>query len=89
MKPTITVAEVLTVYRKYDIPMSQPKLEEMLQAGLFTFAEAWKKATWTYTIWRLGFYRYLASRGVPVTELAEYVAEIKGKGWDEAWEKTV
>lgn len=82
MSPTMTVAEALEVYRRYDIPMSQQKLQEMLRGGC-EFAEVVELGKWSFTIWRLPFYRYLHRRGVPVVELAEYLRELRERGWRE------
>lgn len=82
MTPTMTVAECLDTYRKYGIQMSQEKLTEMLRRGIVPFGEAVELNHWSHTIWRLPFYEYLAQRGVPVTELKEYRAEIRALGWE-------
>lgn len=85
MKPTMTVAECIDTYRKYGIPMSKERITELLQNGALPFGESFELATWTYTIWRLPFYTYLAKRGVPVVELKEYREEIISQGWEESW----
>lgn len=85
MKPTMTVVECLDTYRKYGILMSQEKLTEMLRTASVPFGEAVELSTWSYTIWRLPFYSYLAKRGVPVVELNEYREEIISQGWKESW----
>lgn len=86
MTPTMTVAECLSTYRKYDIPMSQTKLTELLQTGSLPFAESIELNEWSHTIWRLPFYIYLAKRGVPIVELNEYREEIIEQGWKEDWQ---
>lgn len=86
MSPTMTVAETLDIFRKYNIPMSQQLLTELLQAGALPFAECYQLSTHVYKIWRLKVYRYLAARGIPVVELREYLAALESAGWDPAWE---
>lgn len=86
MTPTITFDEAMATYRKYGIMMSQQKLTEMLKRDLLPFAEAIELSTWSYTIWRLPFYRYLAERGVPVVELRDHLEDLEAEGWDPDWE---
>ena len=86
MSPTMTVAECMETYRRYDIPMSQSKLTELLQTNSLPFAESIELATWSYTIWRLPFYQYLAKRGVPIVELKTYREEIRAQGWEDDWQ---
>lgn len=83
---TMTVEETMEIFRRYGIPMSQARLTEMLQSGACPFAECYHLSVWVYTIWRLKVYRYLAARGIPVTELREHLAMLQDAGWDPAWE---
>lgn len=81
--PVVTVQEALETFRKYDIPMSQNKLQESLRTGIFPFGQAIELATWSFTIWRLPFYEWLRDHGVPVEELRQYKEEIRARGWEE------
>ena len=86
MRPTISFDETLDTYRRYGIQMSQAKLTELLQRGRLPFAESIELSTWSYTIWRKDFYEYLASHGVPVKELSEYMEQIRREGWRDEWQ---
>lgn len=86
MSPTMTVAETLDIFRKYNVPMSQQLLTDLLDAGALPFAECYHLSNRVYKIWRLKVYRYLAARGVPVVELREHLAYLEAAGWDPSWE---
>lgn len=83
MAPTMTFNEMLDTYRRKGIPMSYNKLTELLQSGTLPFVEAFQLNEWVYIIWRLPFYKYLASRGVPMPELDELREELRAQGWKE------